>query len=152
MNVVTWKPGEEARADASRVLPELVLGYFAAGRKLNDQSNARAIHRFRLRTKRLRYTLDLFVDLYGPGLKRRSASLRPIQNALGESNDCAVLLKESGDKLSREVREWLAARSDEKRKEFLSYWAEKFDAPGEDKKWERYLRRSAARTKTAVAP
>ena len=77
MRASVWKPGEDARADASRVLPELVLGYFEAGRKLNGKSNARAMHRFRLRTKRLRYTLDLFIDLYGPGLKRRSASLRP---------------------------------------------------------------------------
>jgi CHAD domain-containing protein len=147
MRTSKWKPAEEARADAGRMLPDLVAAYFEAGRKLNTNSNAKAMHRFRLRTKRLRYTLDLFVDLYGPGLKQRSARLRPIQNALGEANDCAMLLKEGGDKLSREMQTWLAARSGEKRDEFLQYWSGQFDAAGEDKKWDRYLKRPA-RTKT----
>jgi CHAD domain-containing protein len=148
MRMARWKPAEEARTDASRVLPELVAAYFEAGRKLNANSNAKAMHRFRLRTKRLRYTLDMFIGLYGPGLKQRSASLRPIQNALGEANDCAVLLKEGGDKLSREMRTWLTARTGEKRDEFLRYWSGQFDAAGEDKKWDRYLKRPV-RAKTA---
>jgi CHAD domain-containing protein len=148
---VEWKPSELATADARRILPVLVREYFEAGRKLTPESTAKVTHRFRLKTKRLRYTLDAFVELYGHGLKRRSASLKAIQNLLGEVNDCAVLLKESGNSLPPEVRTWLEERGQAARAEFLRYWKEEFDAPGEDKKWERYLTRSDRLTKQAAS-
>jgi hypothetical protein len=100
------------------------------------------MHRFRLRTKRLRYTLEAFVTIYGHGISRRCASLRPIQNALGEANDCAVLMQESGHTLPPGVRTWLEERTVERRNEFLRYWKEEFDAVDEEKKWIRYLTRT----------
>jgi CHAD domain-containing protein len=138
-----WKPSESAALNARRVLPDLVRDYFKAGRKLDQDSGAKAMHRFRLRTKRLRYTLEAFVTLSGPGLKLKIARLRPIQNALGDLNDCEVLASQMDERLPHQVRTYLAKRSDEKRKEFLRYWREEFDAAGEDKKWQQYLVRSA---------
>jgi CHAD domain-containing protein len=137
-----WKSVEDARSEAQRVLPVLVHEYFNAGRKLTPASSAKTMHRFRLRTKRLRYTLEAFVMIYGHGINRRCASLRPIQNALGEANDCAVLLKESGETLPPGVRTWLEERTVERRNEFLRYWKEEFDALDEEKKWIRYLTRT----------
>jgi len=156
MKALSWKPAEPAVEDARRVLPEMVRAYFAAGRKLSEKSGPKALHRFRLKTKRLRYTLDIFEAIYGHGLKRRSARLKTIQTSLGEANDCAVLLKQSGAELPEKVRTWLLQRADQSRQEFLKYWKNEFDAGGEENKWKRYLThsttRSAARKKhTAIS-
>ena len=151
-SAMSWKPAESAALNARRVLPVLVHNYFKAGRKLDRSSSPREIHGFRLKTKQLRYTLEAFVSLYGPGLKPKVDALRPIQNALGESNDCAVLLAEMGGRLPREVRGQIAKRGDEKRKEFLRYWREEFDAADEDKKWQQYLTRTARTRPTRKEP
>jgi CHAD domain-containing protein len=139
---LAWKPYESAALNARRVLPKMVRDYFEAGRKLKPDSVARRMHGFRLKTKHLRYTLEAFVSLYGPGLKQKIDSLRPIQNALGELNDCEVLLASLHKRLPRAVRAHIRKRAGEKHKEFLRYWREEFDAAGEDKKWEQYLTRS----------
>jgi CHAD domain-containing protein len=140
---LAWKAAEPADRNASRVLPQIVRDYFRTGRKLDRNSSARAMHRFRLKTKHLRYTLEAFMPLYGPGLKSKLASLRAIQNVLGELNDCEVLLAEIGGRLSVEVKAFVNRRKDEKRREFLRYWRQEFDAENEHKKWEVYLTRFA---------
>jgi CHAD domain-containing protein len=137
-----WKPYESAALNARRVLPKLVRDYFESGRKLDRDSGARDMHGFRLKTKHLRYTLEAFVSLYGPGLKQRIDSLRPIQNALGDLNDCEVLLAGLRKKLPNAVRAHIRKRAGEKHKEFLRYWREEFDVADEDNKWEQYLTRS----------
>jgi CHAD domain-containing protein len=126
----------------------MLRDYFESGRKLDHDAGAKDMHGFRLKTKHLRYTLEAFVSIYGPGLKQKIDSLRPIQNALGELNDCEVLLAELDKKLPHAVRTHIRQRAGEKQKEFLRYWREKFDAADEDKKWVQYLTRSA-RTKPA---
>lgn len=141
----SWKTAESAALNARRVLPQLVHAYFKAGRKLKHDSTAKDMHGFRLKTKHLRYTLEAFIPLYGPGLKRRVDGLRPIQNALGDLNDCEVLLSEMSKELPDHVRQYVTHRAGEKRKEFLRYWREEFDAADEDKKWEHYLARSTRR-------
>jgi CHAD domain-containing protein len=140
--VPNWKPEAPATLEARRVLPRLVREYFKAGRKLNEQISPRALHAFRLMTKHLRYTLEAFEPLYGAALKPRIDALRPIQNALGESNDCEVLLALMGGQLPVRARATISKRAREKRDEFLRYWREEFDAAGEDKKWEGYLKRA----------
>ena len=138
---IGWRPEEAADLNARQLLPELLRRYFKAGRKLDRDTGAKAMHRFRLRTKQLRYTLEAFVPLYGRTLESKIDSLRPIQNALGDANDCEVLLNELGRRLPREVRAFLAKRADEKRREFLRYWREEFDAGNQETKWQRYLAR-----------
>lgn len=136
-----WKPEELVGLNVRRVLPKLMREYFRAGRKLDSESSARHMHRFRLRTKQLRYTLEAFDEVYGRGLESKIATLRPIQNALGDANDCEVLLADKGKSLPSDVRNWLEKRADEKRKDFLQYWREEFDVKDSEKKWERFLMR-----------
>ena len=143
---LAWKAAEPAARNASRVLPQLVRDYFTAGRKLDQDSSGKSMHRFRLKTKHFRYTLEAFVPLYGPGLKSKLTGLRSIQTALGDLNDCEVLLEEIGDRLTREVKDFVTNRAVEKRREFLRYWREEFDKEDQGKKWEQYLSRFA-RTK-----
>jgi CHAD domain-containing protein len=141
-----WRPLGPASVNARRELPKLLASYFAAGRKLNQRSPASALHDFRLRTKHLRYTLEVFLPLYGPVLESRINSLRPIQNALGERNDCEVFLSDFKSRAPAAARAFVKKRAAEKHREFLRYWREEFDADGEERKWTQYLTRFA-RTK-----
>jgi CHAD domain-containing protein len=138
-----WRASESAALNARRVLPRMLDDYFACGRKLDNDAAPKDMHGFRLKTKHLRYTLEAFVSIYGPGLKQKIDTLRPIQNALGDLNDCHVLLDDSEKKLPHAVRAHIKKRAREKHREFLRYWRENFDAADEDKKWVQYLTRSA---------
>ena len=143
-----WKPADPVASNAGRVLPLLVRDYFETGRKLDRNSPGKMMHRFRLKTKHLRYTLEAFVPFYGPGLKSKVSALRNIQTLLGDLNDCEVLLAETGDRLSHQVRAFISRRAGEKRREFLRYWQEEFDAENQHKKWELYLTRFARAKRT----
>ena len=140
---MSWKGDEAAAQNAYRVLPRVLQNYYKAGRHLDQASPARSMHRFRLKTKHLRYTLEVFVPLFGAGFERKMQTLRPIQNALGDLNDCEVLLEEMRHRLPRDTRAFIEKRADEKREEFLRYWREEFDIADEDKKWQQYLKRPA---------
>jgi CHAD domain-containing protein len=76
------------------VLPEVAAQYFLAAQALvaRNRSTA-ALHKFRLRTKRFRYTLELFHKCYGPGLSQRLKTLQKIQQHLGHINDCATTIR-----------------------------------------------------------
>ena len=137
-----WKPEAAVTVEARRVLPRLVRQYFKSGRKLGEQTAPRVMHAFRLKTKHLRYTLEAFTPLYGAALRPRIDALRQIQNALGESNDCEVLMARMGGQLPQKARTEIVQRAQDSRNEFFRYWREEFDANGEDKKWERYLKRA----------
>jgi CHAD domain-containing protein len=141
-SALTWKASETAESNARRVLPRIMREYFKAGRKLVHGSSPGAMHRFRLKTKRLRYTLEAFIPVLGAGLQPRLQTLRLIQNTLGDLNDCEVLLAEMGKRLPRNIRTAVVERAEEKRKEFLHYWRGQFDAADEDTKWEKFLTRS----------
>jgi CHAD domain-containing protein len=141
-DILNWKSEAPAALEVRRVLPRMVREYFKAGRKLDVQTNPRLMHAFRLKTKHLRYTLEAFEALYGAAIKPKIDALRPIQNALGESNDCEVLLALIGGQMPVRARAAISRRAQEKRQEFLRYWREEFDAAGEDKKWEGYLKRA----------
>src|SRR5690348_1049552 len=91
---IVWDASKSAEKNASEQLPLLAQEYFLAGRALFQGEPASGVlHRFRLETKRLRYTLELFRSCYGPGLDRRLDALRNIQDFLGELNDCAATQK-----------------------------------------------------------
>jgi len=131
--------------NARRELPRLVAGYFERGRALlaKDPSPAK-LHRLRLATKRLRYTLELFRATYGPGLETRLAELRHLQQLLGEINDgeaarrlLAKAMKGSPQK--NMVADFLHVRAGAKAQGFRKHWADVFDAPGRERWWTLYL-------------
>ena len=91
LHPVAWDERAGAAVNARRELPHLAASYFARVRALlADDPSAPKLHRLRLLTKRLRYTLELFRPCYGPGLDTRLAALRRIQQSLGEVNDSAA--------------------------------------------------------------
>ena len=93
MHKPKWDGTVTAAENARTMLPVLVESYFDSGRKLIARKhNAEKLHRFRLKTKQFRYTLEMFREVYGPNLESRLELLRPVQSALGDINDCAATL------------------------------------------------------------
>ena len=78
-------------------LASLAVEFFNAGAEAaTDDSAPEALHNFRIRSKKFRYTLELFPSLYDSDLARRIATIRKLQTRLGEINDfisTAAMLK-----------------------------------------------------------
>ena len=91
MTPLKWDASKSVAENAKEKLPELAGQFFTAGAEAADEKTAiAAIHHFRLATKHFRYTLELFADYYGPGLKRHIESLKSLQQLLGEVSDCSA--------------------------------------------------------------
>jgi len=150
LHQATWDERAGATTNARRELPHLTASYFARVRALlaGDPSPVK-LHRLRLLTKRLRYTLELFRPCYGPGLDTRLAALRRVQQSLGEVNDSTAagrLLSKSMSTASPQrarLLRFLEERAALKAQEFRKDWAEIFDAPGQERWWTTYLARHA---------
>jgi CHAD domain-containing protein len=143
-----WDRSASAAENAGAQLPPLVRTYFENGRKLiAENPPPDVLHKFRLETKRLRYTLELFRTCYGPQLERHLAELRKIQDWLGAISDYATTRELLGGRITRRSAAWqqiedsLTARTREKLAEFRSYWRQTFDKSGQEERWVRYLSR-----------
>lgn len=143
-----WDESASPGANARRCLPRLVPSYYREGRKAVEGDAPEALHEFRLRTKRLRYTIELFRSCYGPGLERWLAALGRIQDHLGAISDCAttgrtclpVLPQDSPDR--ERLESYLDRRAAREAAAFRRYWRNEFDQPGEARRWEIYFRRT----------
>lgn len=132
-----WDESASAAANARLKLPAQAAKYFRAGRKLAGAKFAYpAFHRFRLRTKRFRYTLEFFRFCYGPALDELLADLRRIQDCLGAISDCETARLLAGDKA---FERYLRTRAERKARQFQRHWRKALD-PAEVR-WSRYLAR-----------
>jgi CHAD domain-containing protein len=143
-----WDESASASSNAGVRLPAMLESYFEQGRKLMGRSpSAAAMHPFRLETKALRYTLELFRPCFGPGLEGFLLSLRSIQDCLGALNDYAATRDLIAARLPKHALDWekmdrlLTARAKRKSLEFRRYWRQTFDKPGEDRRWVNYFSR-----------
>lgn len=59
-------------------------------RRLDEKSGPEAYHEVRIRTKRLRYTLDAFSSLFGEAAQAFAGALARLQTVLGEYHDSRV--------------------------------------------------------------
>ena len=146
---IHWEGHESVAKNAVEKLPELARGFFDAGRELAPDASFEALHRFRLLTQRFRYTLELFRPCYGPGLARRIAALRTLQQHLGEINDCATaqamlierdnLPQADRNRLVRILKELARNRV----AKFHRHWQAEFAQPNREHAWTDYLGRFA---------
>ena len=148
---VEWAPRSRPDINARRHLPQIVAAYFAEARDLlQEVSTPAGLHRLRLISKRLRYTLELFRPCYPPALDERIAALKGVQELLGDINDAVVtahLIEDMpGSARMQAYLQELAAR---KADEFRTEWRNRFDAPGSESWWMDFL--SSARPKAASA-
>jgi CHAD domain-containing protein len=145
---IRWNERAGPAVNAKRRLPTRVSEYFKCVRELMaGDPAAEELHRVRLETKRLRYSLELFRACYGPGLETRIAELRRVQQVLGDLNDCATAVRHLAGRVQpryeSKTSQFLEERIQEKAQEFRKYWVEAFDAPGRELWWTGYLSRGA---------
>ena len=147
-DALTWEGSGSPGANARRCLPGLVASYYQEGRKAAAGDAAtETLHEFRLRTKRLRYTIELFRSCYGPGLRRCLDALGRVQDHLGAISDCAatertcraLLPQDSPD--GARLDAYLERRAAREASAFRRYWRNEFDRAGEARRWEIYFRR-----------
>jgi CHAD domain-containing protein len=139
-----WDPAEDAAGNARRVLPKLVRQYFSQGRKAAVDGVSEAdLHRFRLATKRLRYTLEMFAELYGPGIETKLKQVRRVQQVLGEVQDCEMLRSLDGAKEHPRLAVWVERRIARKKAEFRRLWSAEFGDEASQRRWLTYLERYA---------
>ncbi len=81
-------PQETVLANFRGVLPRLVHRYHARGRRLvKHRAPDEQLHRFRIRTKRLRYTLELYAEVFPAALGASLKRFQHIQEQLGKLQD-----------------------------------------------------------------
>jgi CHAD domain-containing protein len=143
---ICWSDRRSVRKNVQALLPDLVEEYFTAGRHaMNPKRTWRDMHKFRLATKRFRYTLELFRPVYADELEARLDSVRKIQQFLGDINDAATMREVLADlKGMDSLLEQLGKKAESKRKSLHKYWQGLFDAPGELEAWKIYLVEGAA--------
>ncbi len=150
------KPSESAAENARVVLPKMARKYFEAGRKaIEGKRPPEQLHRFRLETKRFRYTLELFRPLYGPNLDRYLKALRELQGALGKVSDYQAIQRVLPD--DNELQKHIEHVLKGKIKDLRHTWRA-FDSEGQLKRWRSYLAadhsktRAKTRAKTTAKP
>jgi CHAD domain-containing protein len=153
-----WNERSTAEANARRQLPHMMSEYFAEVRDaLTEKQSPARLHRIRLASKKVRYTLELFRSCYrAPDFDARMESLKDVQTSLGDVNDAVaawrLLRKTIPNSPHREaLREFLKSRAAKKAEEFREHWTEQFDAPGRERWWTEFLEgRNGTRRKTTV--
>jgi CHAD domain-containing protein len=141
-----WNQRESAEGNARRQLPRMMAEYFAEVREaLGDKHSPAALHRVRLASKKVRYTLELFRQCYDAAqFDARLKALKDVQTSLGEVNDAVatwrLLAKVMPHSPRRQaLREYLKKRAADKAEEFRAHWTEEFDAPGQERWWTDFL-------------
>jgi CHAD domain-containing protein len=143
-------PGRSAAENARVVLPKMARKYFEAGRKaIEGKRPPDELHRFRLETKRFRYTLELFRPLYGPNLDRYLKALRELQGALGKVSDYQAIQRVLSS--DRELRKQIDHTVKGKVKDLRRSWRA-FDSDGQLKRWRTYLGRKPSPSRTKRSP
>jgi CHAD domain-containing protein len=147
-----WKGRKTLRENLQRRLPQLTRDYYAAGRTaLTPGTSWDDMHQFRLASKRFRYTLELFRPAYGPGLEAKIEAIKKIQTYLGDINDCIVtsaMLEKFP--ATEDIRGKLSAKADDLTTRLRVFWVKRFDAPGQEEMWVRYLTTYVCRRRPAI--
>jgi CHAD domain-containing protein len=139
---------------AQRMLPRMTQEFLergneAAGTKISPQG----LHRFRIATKRFRYTLELFAPVYGSPLESSLEKVRRTQELLGDINDCDTVRRllshfKEADKLTS----WLKKRQHRRIEEFQRYWTDTLAGDGELRSWRALLSRPGGVARQARKP
>ena len=106
-------------------LPALAEDFFQTGNAAAaPDSSYQNLHRFRLRAKRFRYTLELFEGFYGNEMATASKALKGVQDHLGAINDCVTsidLLPDDPIAIAAIQRQL-----EQRTRRFQTYWRSRF--------------------------
>ena len=141
-----WNERSSAEVNARRELPRMISEYFAEVRDaLGDKHSPASLHRIRLASKKVRYTLELFRPCYGAAaFDARLKALKDVQTSLGDVNDAVAASQLIGELMPHSpgrhaLRAFLKQRAKEKAEEFRAHWTGEFDAPGQERWWTGFL-------------
>jgi CHAD domain-containing protein len=124
------------------ILADLVPRYWEAGDKAaRPQASWTDLHQFRLATKHLRYTIELFEPAYGPGAKLKLEVLKHVQTHLGKVNDCDTARALEPIKADSTLEAWIIERQTHQREKFLETWEEERTRSRAGANWLRYFTR-----------
>ena len=119
----------DTRIEAANSLPRLLQRFFTAGNSAVSHESGEKLHEFRIQAKKLRYTLELFVPLYGAAMEEWIQRIKSVQNALGKMNDYRSVLAMAGD--ANSGKKLIAALKKSERRhvrDFRGTWAEQFSS------------------------
>lgn len=125
---------------ATGTLPRLAQRFFEAGDAASSQDSGDKLHEFRIRAKKFRYTLELFLPLYGPKAEEWMREIKSVQTILGSMNDYRsvfTLAAEFGS--GRKLKASLKRSERRKIRQFRKVWTEHFSHPAAQE-WMRLLR------------
>jgi CHAD domain-containing protein len=146
--------GSTKPLDTTR-LPKMADDFLRRGARVAvKRPDLARLHKFRIQTKRLRYSIEIMQPLLGEGAGAWSEPIQAVQKVLGQINDCRILLE-----LDRElgggkgVDGALHKRIDKKIREFRRIWRDQFSGIAA-KEWLQALepppRKPMARSQTAA--
>jgi CHAD domain-containing protein len=137
-----WDLALSATENARTRLPAMARKYFAKGRKLlSGKPSEQQLHRFRLQTKFLRYSIELFTDCYGEELAICLDCLRKVQTHLGDMNDCtttkelAAEILPADSKVRKRVERQMNRRFRKLESQLRHCWNRDLDGPGQLEWW-----------------
>lgn len=102
-------PDAPLSLNARRVLAVRIGEFYSWAPIVDDDEHAEALHQLRISAKRLRYTLELFRELFGEAGERNIARVRDLQEVLGAFHDQEVRIALIKDELGRLANEHAAA-------------------------------------------
>jgi CHAD domain-containing protein len=153
MRRAEWDERATPSANAARLLPKMMAGYFSDVRKaLKAKLSPARLHKIRLESKKIRYTLELFEPCYGAEFAERMEALKNVQTALGDVNDAVAAVRILNGAMPssarrKALRSYLKRRASEKAEEFRVHWMEQFDADGEQRRWLEFLKHPRGATR-----
>jgi CHAD domain-containing protein len=123
----------------------MLKDYVRRGARVARRSaSPRQVHRFRIATKEIRYTLDIFASLYGDVVGDLAEKLKKLQTELGAVHDCTATssliedAKSSGGR--REILRELEKRRRKKTDRFLQDYRREFENKDTVREWKKALR------------
>ncbi len=118
-------------------LPALAEDFFQTGdAAAAPDSSYHTLHRFRLRAKRFRYTLELFERFYGSEMATGAKALKGVQDRLGAINDCVTTIGLLPDDPS--AVDAIQTLLDQRTRAFQTYWRSRF-TPQKRAWWRHWL-------------
>ena len=125
---------------ARSLLPPLAARFITSGSGLaSHPTSRRRLHKFRISAKRFRYSLEFLSNLYGPAVDERIATVRKIQTALGDLQDCVATRRLLRDlEVPRQALIPLRNEEEKRLQAFVDLWPALFDTDAAAE-WTRYL-------------
>lgn len=117
----------DLRTLASSTLPRLAQRFFDAGHAASSQHSGEKLHEFRIRAKKFRYTLELFLPVYGPKAEEWTREIKSVQTVLGAMNDYRSVFAMAAEfGCGRKLKASLKRSERRKIRQFRKVWTEHF--------------------------